>query len=97
MGDQPVAFEEDGQTQKIGADGSPMTLDVWVDQLAVDAPHLFEQNAGGGAVGNGSGGVGQMNHGRNPWKQETWNLTEQSKMARMNPVLAKQLKAAAGR
>jgi hypothetical protein len=97
VGDQPVAFEEDGQTQKVGADGSPMTLDAWVEQLAVTAPHLFEQNAGGGAVGNGSGGVGQLNHGRNPWKQETWNLTEQSKLARTNPQLAAQLKKAAGR
>jgi hypothetical protein len=97
VGDAPVALEEDGQTQKAGADGSPLTLDVWVEQLAVTAPHLFEQNAGGGAVGNGSGGVGQLNHGRNPWKQETWNLTEQSKLARTNPQLAAQLKKAAGR
>ena len=58
VGDAPVALEEDGQTQKAGTDGSPLTLDAWVEQLAAEAPHLFEQNAGGGAVSNGSGGSG---------------------------------------
>jgi hypothetical protein len=92
-----VAFDADGQI-KPGKDGyTPLTLDEWVEELRSEASHLFESNTGGGAFGNGSGGVGQLNHGRNPWKQETWNLTEQSKLARTNPTLAAQLKKAAGR
>jgi gas vesicle protein len=32
---------------------------------------------------------------KNPWKKETWNLTEQGKLLREDPELAKQLMAAA--
>jgi len=32
----------------------------------------------------------------NPWKKETWNLTNQGQILRDNPELAKQLKASAG-
>lgn len=77
------------------ADGENQTLDAWVDGLAAEAPHLFENSAGGGATGGGSGGAG-FGHGKNPWKKETWNLTEQSRLSRSNPALAAQLKAAAG-
>lgn len=93
-----IAFDSEGQVRH-GKDGyTPLTLDEWVEDLRSEAPHLFETNSGGGAAGNGSGGVGGMNHGlKNPWKQETWNLTLQSKLARENPMLAKQLRAAAGR
>jgi hypothetical protein len=77
--------------------GNEKNLDEWVEALKAEAPHLFEQNSGGGAAGNGSGGAG-LNHGqRNPWKKETLNLTEQSKLTRDNPRLAAQLRAAAGR
>ena len=55
----PRAYEADGQTVRVGKDGiTPMTLDEWVEQQVADAPHLFESNAGSGAAGNGSGGVG---------------------------------------
>lgn len=51
-------------------------------------------NEGSGARGGGSGG----DRGRaNPWKKETFNLTEQGKIAKENPALAKQLAAAAGK
>lgn len=33
---------------------------------------------------------------KNPWKKETWNLTEQSKIYQKDPQLAARLKAAAG-
>jgi hypothetical protein len=32
----------------------------------------------------------------NPWKKETLNLTEQARLLREDPELAKQMKAAAG-
>ena len=90
----PRAFEADGQTVRYGKDGvTPMTLEEWVDTQVSEAPHLFESNAGGGAAGNGSGGVGQR---ENPFKRgPEWNLTEQMRLLKTDPGLAARLKAAA--
>ena len=91
----PQAFEADGQTARMGKDAvTPMTLAEWVDALVSDAPHLFEANAGGGAAGSGSGGAGNRS-GKNPFRKETWNLTEQMKLQKSDPALAARLKAAA--
>jgi len=91
----PQAFEADGQTARVGRDGvSPMTVAEWIDTQVSEAPHLFESNAGGGATGNGSGGVGPRS-ARNPFRKETWNLTEQMKLQKTDPALAARLKAAA--
>ena len=91
----PQAFDGDGQTARTGKDGvSPMTLAEWVDALASDAPHLFEANAGGGAAGSGSGGAGNRSV-KNPFRKESWNLTEQMKIQKSDPQLAARLKAAA--
>ena len=90
----PQAFEADGQTVRAGKDGvTPMTLAEWVDTQVSDAPHLFESNAGGGAAGNGSGGVGNRSV-KNPFRKETWNLTEQMRLQKTDPQLAARLKAA---
>jgi len=95
VGGVPTAFEADGQTVRLGKDGSAaMTLDEWVEQQVADAPHLFESNAGGGAASNGSGGAGNKSV-KNPFRKETWNLTEQMKLLKSDPALAARLKAAA--
>jgi hypothetical protein len=95
----PQAFEADGQTARVGKDGlTPMTLGEWVDALVSDAPHLFESNAGGGAAGGSAGGAGAAGGGRvtkNPFRKETWNVTEQMKLQKSDPALAARLKAAA--
>jgi hypothetical protein len=95
----PAAFEADGKSVRYGRDGlTPMTLEEWVDTQVSEAPHLFESNAGGGAAGNASGGgAGARPHGlqKNPYKRETWNLTEQMKLQKSDPQLAARLKAAA--
>ena len=91
----PQAFEADGQTARMGKDGaSPMTLAEWVDALVSDAPHLFEANAGSGAAGSGPGGVGNRSV-KNPFRKESFNLTEQMKLEKSDPKLAARLKAAA--
>jgi hypothetical protein len=91
----PQAFDGDGQTARTGKDGvSPMTLAEWVDALVSDAPHLFEANAGGGAAGSGSGGAGNRSV-KNPFRKESWNLTEQMKIQKSDPQLAARLKASA--
>src|SRR5262249_9142233 len=97
----PRAYEADGKTVRVGKDAiTPMTLDEWVDQQVADAPHLFESNSGGGAsgagspYGNGSGGAGNRSV-KNPFRKETWNLTEQMRLQKNEPQLAARLKAAA--
>jgi hypothetical protein len=93
-----TAVAVDGEQIRLGKDGiTPVTFDEWIDQLAVDASHLFESNTGGGASSNASGGAALTHGTKNPWKQETWNFTEQSRIARDNPALAAQLKRAAGK
>jgi hypothetical protein len=92
----PRAYEADGQTVRVGKDGiTPMTLDEWVDQQVADAPHLFETNSGSGAASNGSGGAANNRSVKNPFRKETWNLTEQMKLQKSDPQLAARLKAAA--
>ena len=92
VGGVPQAF--DGETPRTGKDGfSPLNLAEWVDALVSDAPHLFEANAGGGAAGSGSrvAGSGVVN----PFRKESWNLTEQVKLLKTNPGLAARMKASA--
>jgi|ERR1043166_5387974 hypothetical protein len=95
----PAAFEADGKSVRYGCDGlTPMTLEEWVDTQVSEAPHLFESNAGGGAAGNAAGGgAGSRPQGlqKNPFKKETWNLTEQMRLLKSDPQLAARLKAAA--
>ena len=93
----PQAFEPDGKTVRYGRDGiSPMTLEEWVDAQVSEAPHLFESNAGGGAASNGAGGAAGVNRSvKNPFRKDTWNLTEQMKLQKSDPGLAVRLKAAA--
>jgi hypothetical protein len=82
---------------RYGKDGvTPMTLEEWVDAQVSDAPHLFESNAGGGAAGNpAGGGTGSNRSGKNPFRKESWNLTEQMRLTKSDPGLAARLKAAA--
>jgi hypothetical protein len=97
----PTAYEADGQTVRVGKDGlTPLTLEEWVDQQVADAPHLFESNVGGssGAAGQPSGGGGYGRPTRsvkNPFRKETWNLTEQMKLQKNDPQLAARLRASA--
>ena len=96
VGGAVAAVEADGRTPLVGADGAtPLTFEEWVTRQVAEAPHLFESNAGGGAVGNGSGGVGTRS-GRNPFRRgPDWNLTEQMRVQRTDPKLAERLRAAA--
>ncbi len=49
----------------------------------------------GGGAANGSGAAGSREP--NPWRNETFNRTEQARIARDDPALAKRLARAAGR
>ena len=95
----PQAFESDEKTVRMAKDGlTPLSLAEWLDAQVSEAPHLFENSAGGGAAGNTSGGgAGARLPGslRNPFRRETWNLTEQMRLHKSDPGLAARLKAAA--
>ncbi|UOO87486.1 hypothetical protein [Neisseria arctica] len=75
-----------------GKDGKPLTLKEWFGDMQESAPHWFPMPQGAGARGSGSSQPGQ----KNPWKKETFNLTEQGQIYRENPELARQLAAQAG-
>ncbi len=69
-----------------------------MDAQVSEAPHLFESNAGGGAASNASGGGASARPNgslRNPFRRDSWNLTEQMKLQKSDPQLAARLKAAA--
>jgi len=89
-----VLRDDEGGTQYvIGADGaSPLTPKEWINGHVRDtAPHFFDMPTGGGALGS-NGATGS----KNPWLKESWNMTEQGKIFREKPALAKQMAAAAG-
>ncbi len=89
----PTAFEGGGKTVRYGKDGiTPMTLEEWIDTQVSEAPHLFESNSGGGAASSSARTLPSV---KNPFKRETWNLTEQMKLQKTDPQLAARLKAAA--
>ena len=93
----PTAFDSDGKSVRYGRDGlTPMSIEEWVDGQVAEAPHLFEANSGGpGGRPHGPGGAGMHGIGKNPFKRDTWNLTEQMKIGKSDPQLAARLKAAA--
>lgn len=87
-------FNEDG-THRLNSKGDPMTIKERLEEMKQDPQFavLFE----GGVTGAGSkterGGSGKQ---VNPWKKETLNLTEQGRIVRENPELAKRLATEAG-
>jgi len=75
-------------------DGNPVGIDDVLKPLRESLPHLFKTeskpNGYNPAGGSGSGSI------VNPWKKESFNMTEQGKILRNDPVQAKQLASAAG-
>jgi len=90
-----VAFEQDGKTVKYGKDGiTPFTISDWIETQVSEAPHLFEASSGGGA--GGSGNRNGTTTGPNPWKADSYNLTQQMIIQKKDPQLANRLAAEAG-
>ena len=70
-----------------------LAVDVWLQDMKDKRPHWWETSRGGGAAGGGSG-AGIQN---NPWRKDSWNLTEQGKIMRESGIeKAKQLASLAG-
>jgi hypothetical protein len=90
----PIAVDEKGE-KAYGKTGNALTMAEYLESLATDAPHLFEENKGGGSSGGGKGdgtGTGDAN----PWKKESFNLTQQGRLVTTDPDKAKRLAAQAG-
>lgn len=72
-------------------------LDEQLNDLKAKKPHWFKA----ADEGSGTGGIPPVIGGKpavsaNPWKKETFNLTEQGRILRDNPELAAKLKSQAG-
>jgi hypothetical protein len=65
----------------------------WLADMQAKRPHWWGPSAGGGAGGAGGGRGGS---GANPWKAETWNMTEQMAIVRTDRARADKLAQAAG-
>lgn len=88
---EPVLRDDKGEivTGKSGA----LTFEEWAaERLRESHPYLFPQPVGGGAGGGG----GRPGSKTNPWKAETRNITEQARIQREDPELAKRLRGEAG-
>lgn len=99
--DGKVFFHYDDGSVIYGDNGLNATADEAITQiiekLGIDPKtKLLSQDdttgSGGNANQNGKFNSNQVN----PWKKETWNLTEQMKITNNDPALAQRLKQAAG-
>lgn len=79
---------------KIDKDGKVTGLDAQVESLKKDKSWLFEDTAPAKPGYSPAGGSGTGM--RNPWKKETFNLTEQGRIFRADPAQAKEMMTAAG-
>lgn len=79
---------------KVQNDGSVIGLDEQINTLKKDKPFLFKSSTEkktGYQPTNGD-----KPETKNPWKKETFNLTEQGKILKEDPVRAQELASAAG-
>ena len=93
-----AVVEEDGVFQVIaGGPDQNQTPDefiaAWAENEEGRAFIAAPRNAGGAANGSGAPGSREPN----PWRDESFNRTEQARIARDDPALAKRLARAAGR
>jgi hypothetical protein len=90
-----VVAMKDGKVIYNG-NAEPITIKDWVNTTAKDAPHLFKESSGGGAPGGKGGQGGGGFSGKNPFKAESMNLTEQGKLINTDRPLAARLAQEAG-
>lgn len=82
---------------EIDDNGKIEGIEDQIKALKESDPYLFDEvePAGtGGSKGNGGKGNGKYGE-KNPYKKETWSLTQQAILEKEDPELAKQLKAQA--
>lgn len=80
----------------LGEDGKVAGLTEQVEALKKDKAFLFKSTQPGGNPQYNPNGGGNNPPAANPFKKETFNLTEQGKMFRENPEQARAMAAEAG-
>lgn len=78
----------------VGDDGSVTGLDEQINPLKQSKPFLFKDGKPKGSGYEPAGGNGENKV--NPFKKETFNMTEQGRLFKENPALAKSLAQEAG-
>lgn len=91
--DDVLAFIDKSKIE-LKEDGSIKGLEEQINALKEAKPYLFVAAPPNPNLPGNPNGGGKPNT-VNPWKKETFNLTQQAKMLKENPTLAAQLKAAA--
>lgn len=95
LAERMFEVNEDGKV--ITKDGVGVTPGVdaivWLTDLQAKRAHWWGPTSGGGAGGGGNGGGGG---GVNPWKGDSWNMTEQGRIYKENSTRATQMAQAAG-
>jgi predicted RNase H-like nuclease (RuvC/YqgF family) len=80
--------------EKVKLDGEQLLgLDDQLKELQKSDAYLFGES---GKVGSGTNPPGADNAEVNPWKKDSWNLTQQGKILLEDPAKATRMKAEAG-
>jgi hypothetical protein len=94
-GDRVFEVTEDGNV--VTKDGVGVTPGLspkdWLADMQAKRPHWWGPSGGGGAGGAVAGRPGA---GSNPWKHDSWNMTEQMAIVRSDRARADKLAQAAG-
>ena len=94
-----TVFPVDADGKQLTQDDKPVTgLDSLVETMVKEKSWLLGAGSGSGSgqVGGGTNPPGAGGGEANPWKAETFNLTNQAKILQENPALAARLKQEAG-
>ena len=92
-----TVFPVDAEGKQLTQDDKPVTgLDSLVESMVKEKNWLLGAGGGSGQVGGGTNPPGAGGGEANPWKAETFNLTNQAKILQENPSLAARLKQEAG-
>lgn len=91
-----MLFELDAKGQVVAKDGQQSllagaTVEDWIASQQPAKPHWWPRSESAGGNGSGNGFSG-----KNPWKSDSLNLSEQGKLFKENPELAKSLAKEAG-
>lgn len=90
--------EDDGEYEAVvQTDMGPVSIDKFVsDWASSDEGKEFIPAPKGGDAGGVTGGRNNARDEKNPWKKETWNLTEQGRIVRADRQKAERLAGLAG-
>jgi hypothetical protein len=85
-------YDKDGQVAINYKTGEPLTVKDKIQAMKLDNNYAFMFKGGRVGAGSSTDNFGGANS-KNPFRKDSYNLTEQSRLYRENPELAKKLKA----